>query len=160
MLAFLHTNFFYFCAKTQLQMFQFYIYHELSFAQIASSHYTFFLLYIVKMMMNVMVTSQPMAEYSTRYLFLLFSNVLLLLFLLPPPTFICAHSSALPFPFLFSIVFQLHSLHSCCYELQNLKMHRTSNNKDKLLLTIILFFSVLERPTHHIHFFIYPPSFS
>jgi hypothetical protein len=35
------------------------------------------------------------------------------------PTFIRAHSSALPFPLLFLVVFQWCSLHSCRYELQN-----------------------------------------
>jgi hypothetical protein len=52
----------------------------------------------------------------------LFSTSLLLFFStipLPPPTFIHAHSSMLPFPLLFTIVFQSHSLHSYCYELQN-----------------------------------------
>jgi hypothetical protein len=56
---------------------------------------------------------------------LLFSTFLQLLFLstipLLPPAFVCAHSSTLPFPLLFPIVFQLHSLHSCCYEFQNFK---------------------------------------
>jgi hypothetical protein len=36
--------------KTQLHMFQFYMYNELSFAQISSSHCTLFLLHIWKMM--------------------------------------------------------------------------------------------------------------
>jgi hypothetical protein len=98
-----------------------------------------------------------MVKYSTCLLFMFFSIVLLLLFfstiLLLPPTFVCGHSSALPLPLLFSIVFQLHSLHSCCYELQNLKMCTTSNNKHKLLSIITLFFSFLKCPTHHIHFF-------
>ncbi len=52
--------------KTQLHMFQFYIYHELSFAQIASSHYMFFLLHVSKMMMNAAMTLQPTVEYSTH----------------------------------------------------------------------------------------------
>jgi hypothetical protein len=39
--------------------------------------------------------------------------------LLPPPTFVCVHSFALPFLLLFVIILQLHSLHLHCYELQN-----------------------------------------
>jgi hypothetical protein len=35
----LHANVFCFCVKSQLQMFQFYLYHELLFAQIVFSHY-------------------------------------------------------------------------------------------------------------------------
>jgi hypothetical protein len=66
-----------------------------------------------------------MAEYST-FLSLLFSTHLLLLFLsipLPPLAFVCAHSSTLPFPLLFAIVFQLHSLHSYCCEFPKLRKH-------------------------------------
>jgi len=66
------------------------------------------------MMMDATATSQPMTEYLTLLLSLLFSTILL-----PPPTFICAHSFALPFPLLFVVVFQLHSLHSYYYEFQN-----------------------------------------
>jgi len=58
----LHANVFYFCAKTQLQMFQFDLYHELSFVQIVSSHYTLFFLHILKMM-NATMTIQPTTEY-------------------------------------------------------------------------------------------------
>jgi hypothetical protein len=82
------------------------------------------LLHIPEMMMNVTTTLQLTAEYSTL-LFLLFSTPLLLMLFsiipFPPPTFVYAHSSKLPFPLLFTIVFQLHSLHSYCYELQNFK---------------------------------------
>jgi hypothetical protein len=63
--------------------------------------------------------------------------------LLPPPPFIVFHSSALLFPLLFSVVSQSHSLHSCCYEFQNLKMFTTSNNKHKLLSIVTPFFSSL-----------------
>jgi hypothetical protein len=66
-----------------------------------------------------------MVEYSTHLLSLFFSTPLLLLFfsiiLLPPPTFICVHSSMFPSLLLFSIIFQCHYLYSCFYELQNLK---------------------------------------
>ncbi len=117
----LHTNVICFYAKIQLQMFQLYLCLQLSSTQTVSSHYTPSLLHIPKMMMNVMTTLQPIAKYST-FLSLLFSTPLLLLFfstiLLPPLAFVCAHSSALPFPLLFIIVFQLHSYG---YEFQNLK---------------------------------------
>jgi hypothetical protein len=85
-----------------------------------------------------------MAEYSTHLFSLLFSTILLLLFfstiLVPPPPFVVFHSFALLFPLLFSIVSQSHSLHSCCYEFQNLKMFTTSNNKHKLLSIVTPFF--------------------
>jgi hypothetical protein len=55
--------------------------------------------------------------------FLLFSIPLLFLFfwtiLFPFATFVYAHSSTLPFPLLFFVVFQWHSLHPCYYEFQN-----------------------------------------
>jgi len=74
-------------------------------------HYTPSLLHILKMMMNVVVTLQLMAEYSTFFLFLLFSTPLLLLLvstiLLPPPDFIYAHSFEFPFPLLFIVVFSI-----------------------------------------------------
>jgi hypothetical protein len=64
-------------------------------------------------MMNAAVTLQP-TEYSTFLFSLLFSTPLLLMFvstiMLPPPTFVHAHSFKLPFPLLFVVVFQLHSL--------------------------------------------------
>jgi hypothetical protein len=70
-------------------------------------------------------TLQPMVEYSTLLISLLFSTPLLLFFFsiipLPPPTFACVHSYVLPFPLLFAIIFQLHSLHSYCCEFQKLK---------------------------------------
>jgi hypothetical protein len=65
------------------------------------------------MMMNAMTTFEPTIKYST-FLSLLFSTILLL-----PFAFVCAHSSALPFPLLFIAVFQLHSYY---YELQNFKI--------------------------------------
>jgi len=106
-------------------MFQLYLCLQLSSTHIISSHYMPSLLHIPKMMMNVMATLQPVAKYSTLIFFLLFSTPLLLLFFstipLPPPTFICVHSSTLPFPLLFAIVFQLHFPHSYCGELQNFK---------------------------------------
>ncbi len=104
-------------------MFQLYLCLELSSTQIVSSHYMSSFLHIPKMM-NAMMTLQPIAKYLT-FIFLLFSTPLLLLMFstipLPPPTFICTHSSALPFPWLFTIVFQLHSLQSYCCEFQNFK---------------------------------------
>jgi hypothetical protein len=82
-------------------------------------------MHIPKTMMNVAVTLQPMAEYSTHLLSLLFSPPLLVLFfsttLLPLLVFVYAHSFVLPFPLVFSIAFQWHYLHSCYYELQNFK---------------------------------------
>jgi hypothetical protein len=117
----LYANIFCFCAKTQLQTFQSYLYHELLFAQIISSHYMPFLLHISKMM-NTAMTLQPMTKYSTCLHALHFSTPLPLLFfstiILRPLTCIYAHSFVLPFPLLLFIVFQSHFLHSC-YELQN-----------------------------------------
>jgi hypothetical protein len=66
--------------------------------------------------------------------------------------FICAYFSALLFPLLFVIVFQLHSTHPYYYNSKTSKMHTTSNNKPKLLLMIILFFLFFEHLTRHIHF--------
>jgi len=70
-------------------------------------------------------TLQPMVEYSTFLISLFFSTPFLLFFfsiiLLPPPAFACVHSHVLPFPLLFAIIFQLHSLHSYCCEFQNFK---------------------------------------
>jgi hypothetical protein len=107
---------------------------------------------------------QPIVEYLTFLLSLLFSTPFLLLFfstiLLPPTAFICAHSFTLPFPLLFVVVFQLHSLHSYYCEFQTLNMCTTSNNKHKLLSTVTLFFLLLEHLIRHIHFFIYPLFFN
>ncbi len=111
-----------FYTKTQLQMFQLYLFLELSFMQIVFSHYTPSLLHISKMMMNTTTTLQPTTKYSTLLLYLFFSTPFILIFfstILFPPSFVCAHSFALPFPLLFSIVFELHSLHSYCCEFQN-----------------------------------------
>jgi hypothetical protein len=81
----------------------------------------FFLLHIQKMMINATITLQPTIEYSTCLHVLFFSTLLILLFFstisLPPVVFIYIHSYALPFPLLVSMVFQSHSLHSCCCEL-------------------------------------------
>ncbi len=40
------------------------------------------------------------------------------------------------------------------------KMRITSNNKHKLFSMVTLFFFILQHPTRHIHFFMYPPSSS
>ncbi len=116
----LHANIFCLCAKTQLQMFQLYLCLELLSTQTIASHYTPSILHISKMMMNATTTAHPTAEYSTCLLSLFFSIVLLLLFFstipFPPLIFIYVHFFALPFPLLFAIVFQWHSLHSCCCE--------------------------------------------
>jgi len=89
-----------------------------------------------------------MVKYSTFLLFLLFLTIFLLPFFstipLPLLAFVYVHFSALPFPLLFAIIFQLHFLHSYCYEFQNLKKHITSSNNRKLLLTFISFFHVLK----------------
>ncbi len=106
------------------------------------------LLHILKMMMNVVATLQPIAEYSTLFS-LLSSTPLLLMFFsiipLPLPTFICAHSFALPFPLLFTIVFQLHYSHSVMNS-KTSKTSITSNNKCKLFLRNTPFFSSLNIP--------------
>ncbi len=110
---------------------------------------TFFLLHIPKMMMNAMMTLQPTTKYSTNLHDLLFSIPLLLLFFstnsLPPPTFICAHSFTFPFPLLLSIIFQLYSLHSCCYEVHNFK---NAHNFQQQTQTIFITFIFL--PTCHL----------
>jgi len=102
-------------------MFQLNLHLELSFVQTIYFHYTPSLLHIPKMMMNAVTTLQPMVEYSTSLLFMLFSIVLLLLFFstipFPPLVFIYVHFSILLFPLLFSIVFQWHFLYSCYFEL-------------------------------------------
>jgi hypothetical protein len=53
------------------------------------------------MMMNVAMTLQPTAKYSTHLHILLFSTPLLLLFfsIIPPFIFVYVHSSMLPFSF-------------------------------------------------------------
>jgi hypothetical protein len=52
------------CAKKkQLQMFQLYLYHELSSTQIVYSHYMPSFLHILKMMMNATMTLQPIVEF-------------------------------------------------------------------------------------------------
>ncbi len=89
-------------------MFQSNLYHELSFAQIISSHYMPSLMHIPKMMMNVVTTLQPMVEYSTHLHVLFFSTPLMLMFFsiipLPLLAYVCIHSYVLPFPLLFFVV--------------------------------------------------------
>ncbi len=122
LLDYFHSNFLYVYTKTTLQMFHLGIHHKLSSPQIASSHCMFCLLCTLKMMVNVATTSQPTIAYSTlQHILLLSTPLLLLLFsinMLPLLIFIYAHSSALHFPLLLSTIFQLHSLHSCFYELE------------------------------------------
>jgi hypothetical protein len=138
-------------------MFQLYLYFELSFAQIVFSHYTPSLLHIPKMMMNVVVTLQPTAKYST-FFSMFFSTPLQLLFFstipLPPPIFVCAHSSVLPFPLLFIIVFQLHSLHSYYCEFQNFKNAHNFQQQMQTAFDGYPIFPIVEHFTHYIHFFI------
>ncbi len=123
--------------------------------QIVSSHYMPCLLHIPKMMMNAMVTLQPMAEYST-ILSLLFSTPLLLMFfsiiLLMIPTFICAHCFVLPFPLLFVVVFNCIIYTHIVMNSKTSKMHTTFSNKLKLFLMITSFFLILEHSACHIHF--------
>jgi hypothetical protein len=119
------------------------------------------------MMMNATTTLQPMVEYSACLHVLFFSTPLLLMLfskvLLPPPTYVCAHSSVLPFPSLFFVVFQSHFLHSCCYELHNFENTHNFQQQTKttfdnyLVFFIISFFSLF---TPRIHFFTYLSSFN
>ncbi len=128
---------------------------------IISSNYMPSLLHISKMMMNAVATLHPTTEYSTFLLFLLFSTPLLLMLFstlsLSPPAFIYAHSSTLPFPLLFAIVFQLHSLHSYCCELQNFE---NAHNFQQQTQIVFDSYSVFFPQTSYcyIHFFIFPPS--
>ncbi len=96
---------------------------ELSSLQTTSFHYTPSLVHIPKMVMNATMTLQATIEYSTHLLYLLFLTPLLLLFFttipLPPLAFVYAHSFVLPFPLLFSTIFQWKFVHSCYYEFQN-----------------------------------------
>ncbi len=68
------------------------------------------ILHNLKMMVNVMVTLQPMAEYSTLH-HIFFSTIPL-----PPLVSICVHSSTPPSPLLLYVIFQSHFLKSCFYE--------------------------------------------
>jgi hypothetical protein len=118
----------------------------------ASSHYMFLLLHIPKMMMNATMTLQPTIEHSTHLHALLVSTPLLLLFflaiMLPPLAFVCSHSFALPFPLLLSVVSQLHSLHSCCYELKDFKnTHNFQQHKLFSIVTSCFFILKLVRNT-------------
>ncbi len=105
-----------------------------------------------------------MPKYSTLFFFLLFSTPLLLMFLstilLPPPGFVFVHSSMFPFPLLFTIVFQLHSLHSYCYEFQNFENAHNFQQQCKLFFTITPFFLILEHLALHSHSFIHSSSFN
>ncbi len=106
-------------------MFQLCLCFQLSSTQFVSFHYMPSLLHLLKMMMNAVTTLQPMDKYSTFLFSLLFSTPLLLLFFstihLPPLAFFYVHFSMFPFPLLFFIVFQLHTLHSYCCEFQKFK---------------------------------------
>ncbi len=131
-------------------MFQLYLCLELLFTQTISFHYTLSLLHILKMMMNATSTLQPMAKYST-FLSLLFLTPLLLLFFskipLPLATFFYAHSSMLPFPLLFDVVFQLHFFHSYYYELQNFEnAHNFQQKNTSCVRWLLRFFSSLNIP--------------
>jgi hypothetical protein len=87
---------------------------------------------------------------------LLFSTPFLLLFFsiipLPPLAFVCVHFFAIPFPLLFSIVFQWRSLHSCCCELHSLKNAHNFQQQTQTTFDNYLVFFVLEHPTRCIHF--------
>jgi hypothetical protein len=110
------------------------------------------------MMKNVVVTLKPMVEYSTFLHTLLFAIPILFLFfstILLPPISVYAHSFALSFPLLFSIVYQLHSLHSYFCEFQNFKNAHNFRQQTKTTFEDYFFFSVLELPTRRIHFFTY-----
>jgi hypothetical protein len=135
-------------------MFKLYLYFELLSSQTVFSHYTPSLLHIPKMMMNVVVTLQPTAEYSTLFS-MFFSTPLRLLFFstipLPPLAFVCAHSYVFPFPLLFTIGFQLHSLHSYYCEFQNFKNAHNFQQQTQTAFDGYSKFLVLE---HYIHFFI------
>jgi hypothetical protein len=80
LLAHLHANFFWFCAKIQMQMFKFYICYELSFVQIISFHCTLCFLCILKMMMNAIATLHLMTKYSALHHVLLFAIPFLFIF--------------------------------------------------------------------------------
>jgi hypothetical protein len=124
LLAHLHANFFWFCAKIQMQMFKFYICYELSFVQIVSFHCTFCFLRILKMMMNAVTTLHLMTKYSAFHHVLLFAIPFLFIFStisLPLLISFCVHSFALPFSLLLFVVSQSHFMRSCLCELQNLK---------------------------------------
>jgi hypothetical protein len=89
------------------------MYHELLFVQIASSQCMLFLLHIQKMMMNVAVTLQPMAEYLTSLHIVFFSTPLLIFFLtilFPPPDFVCAHPLCFFFLYYSLLIFAISAL--------------------------------------------------
>ncbi len=68
------------------------------------------------------------------------------------------HSFVLPFPLLFSIIFQWHFLHSCCYELQNFENAYNFQQQTQFAYDNYPFFSSLNippfafifLPTHHL----------
>jgi hypothetical protein len=131
-------------------MFQFYIYLELSYAQIASSHCTLLLLHTLKMMANVVVTLLPVAKclallYSQLFFFFFNSFVSFSYFRLC--LLLCA-SFSLATLYNFSITLSALML-LCILELQK---HTTFDSKRKQISIVIPFFSILELLIHHIHF--------
>jgi len=84
------------------------------------------------------------ALFNSSFISILFNNSVSSYYL-----HLCSHSSVLPFPLLFAIVF------NCTHTVVNSKtskMCTTSNNKHKLLSIITLFIFILEHLAHHIHF--------
>jgi hypothetical protein len=99
----------------------------------------------------------------------LFSTLLLLMFfstiLLPPLAFVCAQSSMLPFPLLFIVVFQMHSLQSyyvlsLCCELKNFENTHNFQQQMQIVFYGYLIFSYpwTSRPSNSV--FICPPFFN
>jgi hypothetical protein len=143
-------------------MLWFYIFFEFLYVQIASSHCTFFLLHILKMMVNAMMTLFPTAKCLALQYSLLLSTLLLLFFFqqfnffLSPFVFtrLCFFLPCYYLQFL-NRIFCIHaSIHS-----RTSKTHIASNNKRKQVLTITSFLFILELLAYCIHFLTYPPSF-
>jgi hypothetical protein len=145
-------------------MFRICIYFELSNAQIASFHCTFFLIHTLKMMVNMVVTSLPMAKCLALQHILFFQLFSCFFF---PPHFHFLLLSWSMFIFLcflflyyslkkFNRAFHIHAY----MNFRTSKTHTTSNNKLKKLLTNIPFIFVLWLPTYPIHFLACPPSFN
>ncbi len=145
-------------------MCQSYLYHELSSTQIVSFHYTPSLLHIPKMMMNVAMTLQPTAKYSTHLHILLFSTPLLLLFFsiisLPPFIFVYVHSSMLPFSFdiLCNFLIALSTL--MLLWTPKLQKHAQLPTTNVNRFQWLPLFSILELPAHYIHFLTFLSSFN
>ncbi len=122
------------------------------------------LLHILKMMMNATMALQPTAKYSTRLFSLLFSTPLLILFFLAIPltfpVFVCVHSFALPFPLLFFVVFQSHSLHSCYCEFQNFKNAYNFQQQTQIAFDDYPIYLFLKHFACRIHFFTCQPFFN